>query len=133
MRFCQAHWDKLRAEIKRVGLGKFISADGREAIAKTVASIERASLGDPASPSGFEPLMGAHWAIVSNVMDAVGFAIMVQNDDGTERCPLCFITSDHLAKCKVPECPIKDYDHWIGRAAEDQVAHAKELGLLGDA
>jgi len=133
MRFCQPHWNKLRAEIERVGLGKFVSADGHEAIAKTVASIERADLGDPPRQSEFDPLLNAHWAIVSNVMGVVGFAIMVQNDDGSDRCPLCFITADHLANCTMPDCKIRDYDHWIGRVAEDQVAHAKELGLMGDA
>ncbi len=133
MKFCQPHWDALRAEIDRVGLGGFVAKDGREAMQKTVRSLEQAKEGAAAGAAQFEPLMGAHWAIVGNAMDFVGLALMVQNEDGSDRCPICYLTADHKANCKQPECKIETFDHWIGHAVTDQVARAKELGLLGEA
>lgn len=133
MKFCTTHWDALTAELARVGLGKFIAEDGAEAIQKTAASIENTQQGVSDSAAQFEPLMAAHWAIVNNAMRLTGLALMLQNEDGTDRCPLCFITVDHKANCHMPGCTIENYDEWIVRAVEDQVVIAKELGLLGEA
>ncbi len=133
MKFCQPHWDTLRAALDQAGLGGFVAKDGQEALKKTVRSLENAAEGAEDGAAQFEPLMGAHWAIVNNAMDFVGFALMVQNEDGSDRCPLCFITADHKAKCTDPGCQIESYDHWIGHAVADQVANAKRLGLLGEA
>jgi hypothetical protein len=132
MKFCQSHWDALRSEIARVGLDKFVAKDGNEAIEKLKGSLVQAeSLDvDKPSPSFFEPLMSAHWAIVNNVISCVGLRLMVPNEDGTGKCPLCFIAADHLEHCRMPDCKIKNYDEWIIRAVADELEHAKSLGLV---
>ena len=128
VKFCQAHWDKLREAIRARGLYELVAADGTEAVRRTMSE-----LGSVRSKSNFDPLMAAHWAIVNNVMAGpAGLAIMMQNEDGSDRCPLCFIRDDHLARCAVPGCEVKDFDWMIERASDDSLSYAKELGLVGD-
>ena len=132
MKFCQSHWDMLRAEIARVGLDGLVPKDGQEAMAKMVKSLEHSN-DNPTGPgqvSTFDPLMGAHWAIVGNVMPYVGLALMAPKEDGTDRCPLCFITEDHHQRCTVPHCKVTNWDDWIVRAVDDQLQKAKALGLV---
>lgn len=84
---------------------------------------------DGSNVDNFDPLMSAHWAIIGNVMKSpVGMSVMFQNEDGSDRCPLCFITSEHLAHCTNPECEIVNYDEWIDRAADGALEAWKELG-----
>jgi hypothetical protein len=116
MRFCSAHWDDLRSKIEAAGLSSFISSGGEEAAKRMVEN-------------GFDPLMGAHNAIVGNAMDAAGFAIMMPNDDGIDRCPLCFL----IGGCgcgKGEGCP---YRTWPDRAVADQIEEAKRRGLIASA
>ncbi len=132
MKFCESHWVALRAEVERVGLSKFVARDSREAIEKTVSSLKNAERGLEDGMASFEPLLNAHWAIVNNVMRFVGLELMLNNQDGTERCPLCFATSDHKAKCTKVDCKIENFDNWIVRAVSDQLDLAKQLGLVGE-
>lgn len=76
MKFCQAHWDLLRTKIDEAGLSAFI-ADGGEAVAKRMVD------------GGFEPLLGAHNAIMSNALDQFGLALMMPDEEGKDRRPVC--------------------------------------------
>lgn len=133
MKFCDQHWSMLKAEIASVGLNRFGAKDGKAAFAQTVASLENAQAGVENGAAQFDPLMGAHWAIVNNAMPYVGLELMTMNEDGTHKCPLCFITADHKARCEVVGCTVENFDEWIVKAVEGQLQGAKGLGLMGDA
>lgn len=113
---CIDHWAKLRAALAERKLDKLIAADGMQAAADLVA-------GRP------DPLMAAHNAILSNAVDKVGLAIMMQNDDGSERCPICYLKALSLASpqctCGDPACTpesIADgFERWIEIAADEQL------------
>ena len=124
MKFCGRHWEALREAIRARGLFGLVATSGEQVVAMMTKE-----LGDGESTKAtFDPLMGAHNAIVSNVMGVVGIAVMMQNEDGSDRCPLCFIQSEHDAHCKLTRC--EPYDTWINRAADDMRAKAVDLGLL---
>ena len=66
-----------------------------------------------AGPEDFDPLMAAHNMILGNALEAGGLIAMQPNDDGTGRCPVCYLN--------VPE--------WISFAADGACRHAAALGL----
>jgi len=71
----------------------------------------------------FDPLMGAHWAIIGNLStNNPGVLFM----DG---CPLCYANRAHLEGCSDPTCTDRAtyYDSWIERAADDQVDAWKSI------
>jgi hypothetical protein len=125
MRFCQEHWTKLKALLDDRGLTRFIADGGKEAVRRLVSGLEAAD-----DAKSFEPLMGAHNAIVANAMDAVWLEVMAPNDDSSDRCPVCFLKT--ICKCGDPTCPER-YEGWLTHAADDALARAKELGLVATA
>lgn len=131
MKFCQPHWDKLRAAIDDRGLSGLVAKDGAQAIQQMADQLARVKAGDESlSASNFDPLMSAHWAIVNNALRICGLAIMAPNEDGSARCPLCFM----IAGCSHQDCPSPDacgWNEWINRAADDAKTRAVELGLVG--
>lgn len=147
MRFCQAHWDRLRAAIDERGLSHLVAPDGRVALEQIADQLKRAERGEePDTPVNYDPLMAAHWAIVNNVMSALGPNALYLMTGGPEdqvegygkkyegrtwpRCPLCYINLAHEVSCKDARCqlPKEDgYDMWIDRAANDQVVRVAEM------
>ncbi len=122
MRFCQDHWDKLKDAVDARGLSAFVADDGSAVIDRVVAESESGP-----SKTTFEPLMAAHMAIVSNVLRIAGLEAMANNEDGTDRCPLCFI----IAGCNCGQGDACPFLTFIDRAADDQLEAAKSLGLVG--
>jgi hypothetical protein len=121
MKFCEAHWAALRKAIDDRGLTPLVAPDGVEATRRVVENLKH---GD--TPQNFDPLMGAHNAIVSNAMGIAGLAIMQSNADGSPRCPICF-----LNQCaKADGRPDVTFDSWIERAADDAAKLAGELGKV---
>lgn len=120
MQFCQDHWDRLRAKIAERGLSTLVCEDGNEAVAKSAAQLN----GAPLTVDNFEPLMGAMWAIVANLMDTFGVVVMM--DPG---CPLCSANQAHRDQCQAPECAAGEFafDYMLDRAADDQVTAWQEL------
>lgn len=121
MKFCMDHWNELRGAIRDRGLESLVATSGQQAAAQTVAQLE----GDKSAKT-FDPLMAAHWAIVNRAMGMVGLAIMAPNDDGTDRCPLCFLVST----C---ECGLGDACHfklWIPSVADYVRGEAIKLGAM---
>ena len=120
MQFCHPHWDMLCDAIKDRGLSALVAESGQQA-----ASNFASELSDGPSVDNFDPLMGAHWAIIGNLStNNPGVLFM----DG---CPLCYANRDHAQRCKDPSCTggATYYDSWIGRAADDQVAAWKSRGV----
>lgn len=116
MKFCTDHWAKLRAAISERGLDKLVANDGAQ-VAQDLVD------GRP------DPLMAAHNAIVSNAAGKVGLAIMMPNDDGSDRCPICYLKALSLAaprcECGDPACTsesrAKEFERWIEFAADEQL------------
>lgn len=123
MKFCMDHWNALKAAVEARGLGHLIARSG-DAVAGRVST--EATQGP--SKETFEPLLGAHNAILSNALRIAGLAVMMPNEDGSERCPLCFL----ITNCGCPEkgTPQCAFAKWIDHAADDMVTAAKELGAI---
>ncbi|HXN30594.1 MAG TPA: hypothetical protein VN894_01985 [Polyangiaceae bacterium] len=129
MKFCVPHWEKLRANIKERGLFDLVAKSGEEIHGRMVAELESGP-----TKTTFDPLMGAHNMIVRRVLDTVGLDLMLSNEDGSEKCPICYIAAGHAAQCKDPTCKVDAawYERWLGLAADDALTEAKRLGLVGE-
>lgn len=126
MKFCPPHWEKLRAAIELRGLTPFCATTDSELQRRMGAGPE------VAPTSAFEPLMGAHNAILTNTLRIGGmelFGPTANGENGGEWCPICFLKT---CPCGDPECPPK-FEAWIDRAADDMLATAQELRLVGTA
>lgn len=126
MKFCADHWTRLREKIDAAGLGSLVS-EGGEAAARTMV---RAATEGP-SVDAFDPLMDAHMAIVANAVKLAGPMILADNDDGTPRCPVCFLDYAHRVGCEGPPCTLPRFgafDYMLDRAVADAVDKWKELG-----
>jgi len=128
MKFCQTHWDALRAAITERGLFGLVAKSGEEIVRKQIAEIESGET----SKTTFDPLMGAQNTIVSRALFLVGIDILLPNEDGTERCPICHLQAAHDAACEDASCTAS-YDTWIGYAADKMRDEAVHLGLMATA
>lgn len=94
MKFCQGHWDRLRKAIDDRGLGHLVAPDGKAAAQQMADQLERADRGEePFTPVNYDPLMAAHWAIVNAVSalaPGIALHLMMPDEDGSEKCPLCY-------------------------------------------
>ncbi len=114
MKFCQVHFDRLKAEISDRGLWKFVAQNAEEANRRMRAG-------------EFEPLIGAVALMVRNAIDEGGEEVTHDNDDGSSRCPICFLNAS--CSCGLPDCS-SSCDHWFGCAADMAFEEAKRLNLL---
>lgn len=115
MKFCQNHWDKLRAAITDRGLFHLVSGSGMEAVEKLVDS----AITQQTNIQNFDPLMAAHNMIYSNALSRVGFSLMALNDDGTQKCPICIVGS-HCAGCEAIA------EDWINKASDGVKTYYEE-------
>lgn len=119
MKFCHPHWEALRTAIKDRGLYALVADSGSQAASNMVSEIA-----DGPTIDNFDPLMNAHWTIISN-LSAIDPNILFMDD-----CPLCYGNRMHAQKCKDVTCPggATYYDEWIDKAADDQVDEWKARG-----
>ena len=141
------HWTRLRQTIEDRGLSALVADSGKKAAANLASEVV-----DGRTIDNFDPLMAAHNAILGNVVKLTGLAVMVNNEDGSERCPLCYLnqrSADSWEKeraggamigapyrCGDDRCgeehlfppAAPNYDAWIDRAAYEAVAEWKRLG-----
>lgn len=108
MQICQDHWTKLRAAIDARGIGHLVK-DAAGAVQEMHANLAGREVEHP------DPLLAAHNMILSNAVRVAGFAILFNNEDGSERCPLCFL----IANCACGLGPKCHMHEWIDRAADD--------------
>jgi len=109
VRFCQPHWDKLRAAIEERGLGDVVARDGQAAAANLVSELQTGSRLD-----NFDPLMGAHWAIVNRIAEVAPQVIVI------EGCPICWAQDEHEKHCVDPGCQVtrQTLEDWIPGVAD---------------
>jgi hypothetical protein len=79
MRFCQPHWDALRAAIDKRGLMALVAKDGAAALQNTVLELEGRE-----KEAYYDPLMSAHWMIAGAAQQRIGLALLVG-----DLCPVC--------------------------------------------
>lgn len=125
MRFCETHWTDLRKAIDDRGLTPFVARGGADVLKRVGSQVS----GDALTAANFEPLMSAHMAILGRLMDIGGPAVLFDNEDGSERCPICFANQQHLLRCTKPDCSYS-FDDFIAGAADDQLVEARRLGLV---
>jgi hypothetical protein len=112
MKFCMPHWTKLREAIDVRGMTHLVSQSGMAAMESMVKDLTgQATLMD------FDPLMSAHNMIVQNTMSIMGIDVLTQNEDGTDKCPICYLKAEHARTCTDPHCTA-DYEKWIDLAAD---------------
>jgi hypothetical protein len=127
MRMCQEHWDRLRSEIDTRGLSVLVPSDGANAAERFAKGVE----GDDTIGT-FDPLMYAHMAILSHATELIGIAALMDNEDGSERCPLCFLNDYHEHTCTGCDRPrvngfTSPPDDWIVKAAEAAEGHLEHI------
>lgn len=125
MKFCQRHWDTLRVAVESRGLGHLIAANGRDAHARAVAELQ-----GHAERDDFDPLMNAHWMIVSVVQQRIGLALFF----GEDICPVCegIKTNEGVVDPKLNRIytPEEEESYWIEGPADAVLAEARRLGLV---
>lgn len=92
MRWCQGHWDGLKAEINRQGMSGLIPTDGN----RMAENLQREIDGEQSTDT-FDPLMGAMMGMNAFMMGPVGLGPMLFMMEG---CPLCFVDDKHDELCK---------------------------------
>lgn len=140
MKFCDAHWQRLRELIVERGLGDLIAPSGETAFAQMADQLQK----NDVTLVNFDPLMGAFWAVVANAMkaivqgnqSAVGYLMSEgpldeidfasfpngqvaqerldssrQNRHGCwPRCPLCYLNLAHELTCTEARCRLPTVD-----------------------
>lgn len=112
MKFCQPHWDALRAAIDVRGLSHLVGKSGEVAAERLAREASGA-----ATPSDFDPLMGAHNAITAQFLKDVGLEGLSQG------CPVCSV-GKYSTDCVM---------NWINGASDDALRIARELKLVPEA
>lgn len=120
MKICQKHWDDLRVAIEARGLMHLVAKNG----AVAGQTIEHQLNGDQ-SNQNYDPLMAANFAIWTQALHSFGLEMMAPDAP----CPLCYKT-ELESTCTDPNCGKQTGDMWVQFAADDQLAAARERGLV---
>lgn len=122
MQFCQSHWDSLRTAITERGLARFIAPDGRAAAEEARRQLE----GTTNRAQAPDPLMQAHWMLVSAATDAMGLEIM-----NPEPCVNCAIAEGHCPLCEVEAGAGRGSAlNWINGCADEIRDRFREQGWI---
>lgn len=85
----------------------------------------------PEKKADIEPLMAAHNMIIGNALSFCDHnridptPLMFDDPERGNGCPICFlnwVSKDHVANCKNPECKWpkdKTFDDWVQRAGKE--------------
>lgn len=146
MRFCQRHWDLMRAAVEARGMTPLVSQGGASAAEKMVDELKAGSTLD-----NFDPLMAMHWNIATNLMEKLGQSALylMGGPDAPEdpidvtrlksaalilkyrgktwpRCPICYANIAHEFTCTDKRCTLArvgGYDmsiEWSADAIKEQ-------------
>ena len=112
MKICQPHWDRLRKALDVRGIGHLGAKSSGEAMRNVVTELEGRE-----AENDFDPMMACNNMIWSAGMRDIGLSIMANNEDGSEKCPIC-------ERAKMTE------EAWIAGPADEALKIAKEKGLV---
>lgn len=76
MKMCQTHWQELRGVIDSKGMGHLVATSGEH-------------LQEKLTKGELDPLWSANHMICSMALDCGGMSLLENNEDGTQKCPLC--------------------------------------------
>ncbi len=133
MRFCQRHWDMMRAAVEARGLSSLVAASGHSAVENLVDEVQNGP-----SLDNFDPLMAMHWNIATNLMEKLGASagyLMFGGPEAPEdpidvtqlsdqalrekyagktwpRCPICYANITHEFTCREESCMLARVDGW---------------------
>ena len=131
MKFCQRHWDLMRAAVESRGMTPLVADSGASAAANFVDEFEHGLTID-----NFDPLMAMHWNIATNLLDKLGSSagyLMFGGEDTPEdpidverladaklkakyrgktwpRCPICYANIAHEFTCRETKCMLAQVD-----------------------
>jgi hypothetical protein len=142
MKFCQTHWDKMRAAIEARGMTPLVASHGNAAIQNIADEIKHGQTID-----NFDPLMAMHWNISGNLLELLGQAAgyLLSCREGEEDpidvsklqdrpelaakflgkkwplCPICYANIAHEITCSEERCSldrVNGYDVCIEWSAD---------------
>lgn len=122
MKFCQSHWDKLRAAIELRGIGHLGAQSGPEAVERA-----KQELAGAATDATYDPLMSCHWMITGRALEMGGLYLMGPTPDGGEYCPVCEVIAHTPAERASKE---EVETNWIDGPADAALAYCREKGLV---
>ena len=111
VRFCPEHWEALRQAIDSRGMSSLVAGSGEQAVSNMASELDHGSTVD-----NFDPLMGAHNAIVAQAMDLIRdryqqnpLMLMVEPGPFTTwpTCPICALNwchKQHIEQCTKEDC-----------------------------
>lgn len=123
MKFCQKHWDMLRAAIETRGLMHLVAKGGEAAMERAVDEINGV-----ATDATYDPLMAAHWMISGRAIEIGGLYLMTG-----DHCPVCeaMAHTSHWPRAGETE-PLGEAGvekHWIDGPADAVLVYCQERGL----
>lgn len=110
MKICPKHWEQLKHAIKVRGLFDFVSASGSEMFERVLGDLQ----GEQTTRRNFDPLMACNNSLFANALQYGGLYLMMQQEDGTEYCPVC-------------EANKHGQEGWIDLAADSAAEYMKTL------
>ncbi len=116
-KWCQPHWDELRAAIIQAGMGELVARGGEAA---ALMLMDELRTGTARDVEGFDPLLRAWSMIGSRALDM---------GSGLIGCPLCFVQRHH-DECRQPNCAKALPSEWIAGCVDSLKSYAHELGLI---
>lgn len=151
MKICAIHWSAMRKKVDDLGLSPFVAGSGEEALARTVANLERVAQTErPPDKENWDPLMSMNWNFIAKAMNISGLGILSarRSEDGMpandgQYCPLCVARASFDAhntatgRCLDSECTVQINpgespwdDLWIGDCGDAMFDHAIAFGLI---
>lgn len=138
VKFCTRHWDDLKLAVENCGLMSLAAENGEQAARNLESEAARGTTID-----NFDPLMGAHNAIVARAMNLIKeryrqnpLMVMADADEHPEwACPICALNwchDEHNRLCTQQGCDWpKEFDwtsEMVNGASDLMLKQWQELG-----
>ena len=120
MRFCQRHWDALRAAVRARGLDHLVGKSGREALERA-----RDELAGTATDATYDPLLAAHNMILGRALEGGGLYLLTG-----DYCPVCEAVAHKDDSPNGAALTVEQAEsYWIDGPADAVLAYCREHGL----
>lgn len=130
MKFCQPHWDRLRAAIDVRGLSHLVAKDGADCAGRLQRELRE---GKPIVDE-YDPLMSCHWMIFNEALRQGGMGLLGTPPEGGSYCPICEAVKatkepyDELPPGATLQERVEKW--WIDGPADAALAFCREKGLV---
>lgn len=121
--FCMPHWNMLRRAVRDRGMDHLVAPSGEEAARAAAAQLEGTD-----TVEDWDPLMAAHWAIMSKVLQAVGLAGLAE-----VFCPLCAVQESFDAVSETDDFKPERHHNaqqWVDSCTDAMLDYAREQKLM---